>query len=120
MTEAVDPAHHRCIDETQPDEALSEAEHFGARRTRRGYRHRRTGEPEHFAHELGGCVEVVSGGVAKILRQLSAHRIAMLVGHLGRQNARGTGAQKDADPVRAEAAAGVRSGGHEAVLLQRQ
>ena len=97
QAQRVDAADDGRIDQAGLQHAPRRGEHLGAGRAGRRDRHGRPFQPEMVAHEVGHRIRVVRGGVIEVSRQGAADRIAAPVGQLGLQDARGAGAQENAD-----------------------
>ena len=98
--ETVDAADHRRIAQAGRNHARGTAECLCARRTRGGYRHRRSGQAEIRLHEPGNRVGVVRRGIAKVRRQRAAG-VAPAVRQFRLEYPRGAGADEYADAGRA-------------------
>src|SRR5258708_12974973 len=86
------------IDEPRFDHASRGAEHFGARRARRGNGHGRTLESAPPANIVRDREGVVGGAVYEISRQRAADRIAGTISQFCLHDARATAANKYPHP----------------------
>ena len=105
--QAVDAAHHGGIDEPASIMRCRRGKDLGAGRAGGGHHAGRPVQPERGAHVARHRIGVVRLGVVQAGRQRAGDGVAVAVGDLGLQDARGAGAQEHADPGRAVARGGA-------------
>lgn len=119
-TQRIDTADDGGVNQAAGDHALRIAKHLGAGGAGGGDHVGRTVQGEVAAHEVGQRIAVVRVLVVVPGWQGAGDRITVAVGDLGAENARGAGAQKDADARAAVALHSSLHGLRKAILLQRQ
>src|SRR5882762_9931037 len=94
-------------DQPRLDRAPGRGEHLGAGRARARDHHGRTRQLQGLLRERRERERVVRAAVAKVRRQRTAHRVALAVGELGLEDARGAGAEKHPDALAPVAGGGA-------------